>query len=144
MANEFASAKAQIATVIANVSGIAQAPTNPGETMNIFPFAAIYLADGILSVGPIGTRKSLYNIVIDILTNRIDLAHDLEILNPFIDSIPLALLAEVSDGGDKFSGTISTFRELRMSYISVTDYAGVQMVGYRFIMSDVKILVNTS
>lgn len=144
MANEFVNAKTQIANVIANVTGIAQAPVNPGETMNIFPIAAIYLADGNLGVGATGTRKSLYNIVIDILTNRMDLAHDLEILDPFIDSIPLALLAEVSDNGDRFSNTISTFTELRMNFIPNTEYAGVQMIGYRFIMVDVKILVNTS
>jgi len=139
----FVAAKTQIALVVAGVTGIAQAPTNPNETQNIFPVAAIYLSSGNLGAGAIGTRKSLYNVVIDVLTNRIDLAHDLTILDAFIDTIPAALLAEISDGGDRFSNTISTFDQITMQFLPTVDYAGVQLIGYRFILNNAKILSNT-
>lgn len=143
MANEFVNAKAQIMNVIANVAGIHQAPTNPNETQNDFPFAVGYLASGNLGAGPTGTRKSLYNIVIDLLTRRINLPDDLALLDPFIDSIPLALIQEISGSGQRFSSTISTFDEITMQFIPSVDYAGVQMIGYHFIMNNVKILSNT-
>lgn len=143
MTTNFVNAKTQIAYVISNVPGIHQAPVNPMETMNDYPFAAIYVATGNLGAGAIGTRKSLYNIAIDVLTPRLDLNRDLEILDPFIDSIPDALVAEVSGSGNRFSQTISTFTEITIQFIPMVNYAGVQMIGYRFVMVDVKILHNT-
>lgn len=139
----YVAAKTQIAAVVAGVTGIHQAPTNPNETQNDYPFCAIYLASGNLGAGPIGTRKSLYNVVIDLLTRRINLPDDLALLDPFIDSIPAALIAEVSATGDKFSNTISTFDEITMTFIPSVDYAGVQMIGYHFVLNNVKILSNT-
>lgn len=143
MPNEFVYAKGQIMTVISNVPGVNQAPINANDTQNIFPFAIGYLSTGELGVGPIGTRKSLYNVTIDLLTKTNNLSADLELLDPFVDSIPLALLQEVSDNGDKFSNTISTFDRINIQYIPLVDYSGVSCRGYRFIMVNVKILSNT-
>ena len=144
MTQAFEDALTQIAIVVSSVNGIHQAPAHPTETFNDFPFAAIYLTTGNLGVGAIGTRKSLYNIAIDVLTRRINLPDDLALLNPFLDTIPEALLAEVSGNGNRFESTISTFDEITMQFIPMTKYAEVEMIGYRFIMNNVKILVNTS
>lgn len=140
---DFVNAKTQIALVVSQVSGIQQAPTNPQGTMNVFPFVVTYLTSGNLGAGAQGTRKSLYNVAIDVLTNRIDLANDLAILQPFVDSVPAALIAEVSDNGDRFGGTISTFDEITMQFIPMVKYAEVECIGYRFILNNVKILSNT-
>jgi hypothetical protein len=143
----FEKAISEIAYVVSNVPGIKQAPAQPSETQNEYPFAAIYLATGTLGLGPTGTHKSLYNIAIDVLTNRMDLPNDLSILHPFIDLITSALDAEVSNSEDGlpggcFNGTISTFESVSISFLPKVDYAGVQMIGYRFLMNNVKILSN--
>lgn len=138
----YVAAKTAIASVIAGVSGIHQAPTNPNETQNDFPVAIIYLQRGKLSTGPTGTRKSLYNINIDVMTPMLDINNDLAILDPFIDSVTAALLAEISGNGDKLSGTISTFDDVDINYVAYS-YAGVPCRGYRFTMNNVKILSNT-
>lgn len=143
MANEFVNAKTQIMAVVANISGIKQAPTNPGETMNDYPFAVGYLANGNLGAGAVGTRKSLYNIVIDLLTRRINLPDDLALLDPFIDAIPAALIAKVSGDGNRFESTISTFDEITIHFIPMVKYAEVECIGYRFVLNNVKILNNT-
>jgi hypothetical protein len=143
MAQPYELALIQITTVLAAVSGVNQAPERPNETQNDYPFVVTYLVSGELGAGATGTRKSLYNIAIDLLTNRMDLNRDLQILNPFIDTIPAALIAEVSVGGDKFSSTISTFDTISMTFLPAVDYAGVQMIGYRFMLNNVKILNNT-
>ena len=141
MTKTHATAIAAIAAVVESVSGITSAPTYPHEQMNESPFAVTYVISSEMDIGPIGTRKSLSNIAIDVLVIRRDIALDMEILTPFLDSVPAALLAEVSTGGDIFSATIDTFESLSTEFIPQIDYGSVQMIGYRFTMNNVKILV---
>jgi len=142
MTKTHAAAIAAIAAVVDSVSGITLAPTYPRETMNETPFAVTYVTNGEIDAGPIGTRKSLTNIAIDVLIIRRDIALDMETLTPFIDSVPAALLTEISTGGDIFSGTIDTFESISIEFLPQIDYGGVQMIGYRFLMNNVKILVS--
>ena len=137
-----ATAVAAIAAVVDGVSGVTLAPTYPRETMNESPFAVTYVVGGEIDAGPIGTRKSLLSIAIDLLIPRRDIALDMETLLPFVDSIPAALLTEVSTSGDIFSGTISTFDFITIEFIPSIDYGGVQMIGYRFLMNNVKLLIS--
>lgn len=131
-----------ISAVVAGVSGIKRAPDNPMENINEYPFALTYVMDGFLNIGPIGTKKSLINIAIDLLTPRRDISLDMAILTPYLDSIPTALVSEVSVGGDVFSGTISTYENLRLEFLPFYDYAGAPMIGYRFTLENVKLLTN--
>lgn len=135
-----AAALTAISATVAGVSGIKSAPANPQENINEYPFALTYVMDGTINIGPVGTRKSLLNISIDLLTVRRDIRLDMAILTPYLDSIPNALSAEISYSGDVFSGTISTFEKLTLEFLPFYDYAGAQMIGYRFIMENVKIL----
>jgi hypothetical protein len=131
-----------IAGIVANVSGIRQAPTYPNETQNVDPFAVTYFLDGRIEAGAIGTKRNLINIRVDLLAPKNDLARDLAILTPLVDTVSLALVGQVSGTGQRFSNTISTFDTLRINYISDVDYAGVPMRGYSFTMENVKILVS--
>jgi uncharacterized membrane protein len=137
-----ATAIAAIAAVVDGVSGVTLAPTYPRETMNESPFAVTYVITGEIDIGPIGTRKSLLNIAVDFLIPRRDIALDMETLTPFLDSIPAALLGELSTGGDIFSGTISTFEFLSIEFIPDVVYGGVQHIGYRFLLNNVKLLIS--
>lgn len=133
----------EITTVVRAVPGIKAAPINPNETQNEYPFAITYVSTGSVSGGAIGTTKSLNNIVIDLLKNRMNLPDDLAILIPFLDTIPAALDAQVTGNGNRFNNTISAFGDITYSLIPQLDYAGVQMIGYRFTMQNVKILWST-
>jgi hypothetical protein len=137
-----ASALTAIAATVAGVSGVKRAPDNPAENINEYPFALIYVMDGNINIGPVGTKKSLLSISIDLLTVRRDISLDMAILTPYLDSIPLALVGEVSIGGDLFSGTINTFGNLKLEFLPFYPYAGAEMIGYRFVMEDVKLLLN--
>lgn len=130
-----------IVAVLRNVSGLKQVPINPPEQLNVDTFAVVYPFSGSIDIGPIGTRKALHVIAIDVLTRRIDLARDIARVKPFIDTVSAALISEVSGSGDQFSDTIETFGRLSYSWLS-TDYGGTAVVGYHFLMEDVKILVN--
>lgn len=135
-----ASALTAIASVVAGVSGIRSAPANPTEQANADPYAAIYVAGGNMTAGVIGSKYGLFTVAIDVLKVRKDLPRDLATLNPFLDSVPAALLAEVSDGGDMFSGNIVTFGGVEIEFLPDVNYAGVEMIGYRFMMVNVKFL----
>lgn len=141
MTKTVAGAIAAIAAVVDSVAGVNLSPTYPQETMNESPFAVTYLVNGEIDIGPIGTRKNLVNIAVDLLIPRRDISTDMETLLPFVDSIPAALVGEISTGGDVFSGTIDTFEMLMIEFIPSVEYGGVQMIGYRFTMTNVKILV---
>ena len=132
-----------IVSVVSGISGIRQAPTNPTDNPSIYPFAVCYVMDGQLVNGAMGTRKHLVNIAIELLTARKDLARDMALISPYIDSICAALIAEVSDSGDRFGGTISAFEGVNYELLPDVNYANVQMIGYRFTMTNVKILENT-
>ena len=131
----------EIVKVLKSVDGLRQVPINPPETMNVETFAVVYPLSGSIDIGPVGTRKSLHVIAIDVLTVRIDLARDIARMKPFIDTVANALMKEVSTGGDMFTNSVETFSKLSYSWIA-TDYAGVSVVGYHFMMEDTKIQVN--
>ena len=131
----------EIVTVLRGVSGLKNVPINPPEQMNYDTYAVVYPERGSIDVAPIGTRESLHNIAIDVLTTRTDLARDMARLEPFLDTIPNALLSEMTDSGDIFSNSIETFGALTYAFIS-TDYGGTPVIGYRFVMEGVKIQVN--
>jgi hypothetical protein len=133
-----------IVSVVSAVSGIRQTPTNPTETANVYPFAVAYVMDGQLVNGAMGTRKHLVNIAIELLTARKDLARDLALITPYVDSVPSAFIAQVSDSGGRFGGTISAIGDISYELLPEVNYAGVQMIGYRFTMTNVKILENTA
>ena len=133
---------AAIAGVVSGVSGIKSAPAYPHEQMTESPFAITYLVNNEINIGPVGSKKSLASIAVDVLTVRRDIALDLAILLPLVDTISAALVSEMTPSGDIFSGTIDTFERLLVEFIPSIDYAGVNMIGYRFVMEGVKLLVS--
>lgn len=141
MTEKIEGALSAIASVVSGVSGIKKAQNNPDETQNEFPFSVVYGITGNLTASPIGTRKDLFNVAVEVLTRKIFLPNDIALLIPFLDTVPAALIAEVSDGGDLFSGTITTFDRVVWNFVPEYDYAGVPLIGYRFIMENVKIIV---
>lgn len=146
MTEALESAVNQIVTVLSGVSGLKEVPVNPPEGISLDTYAVVYPQSGVVNVGPTGSRKTLHVIAVDVLTRRTDLARDFAIVKPLIDTVSDALLRQVSydsDGnaGGLFNNTIQTFSSLSYSWIT-SDYGGVPVVGYHFLMNDVKILVN--
>lgn len=134
-------------TVSPFTNGNNQVPLNPPTMMSYSTFAVVYPFTGTMDTGPTGSRKYLHNIAIDVLTKNMDLARAIETMKPLIDTVPTALIREVSydsdgDPGGQFNNNISTFASLTYQFIPQGDYGGVPVIGYHFAMNDVKILVN--
>lgn len=141
MSEALESAVEQIVTVLRSVSGLKNVPINPPEGMSYDTFAVVYPLSGTINIGPVGSRKALHVIAVDVLTRRTDLARNIATVKPFIDTVSDALISEVSVGGTLFGNTINTFGSLSYSWLT-SDYGGVAVAGYHFMMNDVKILVN--
>lgn len=136
----------QIAATIPKspTTSIVAAPTYPPEKLAYSPFAITYLASAHIDNGPVGTRRDIISVAIDVLIPIRRLDDDLAILTPLHDPIHAALQAQVSGTGQRFSNTITAWDGgLTVSYIPDVDYAGVHMRGYRYLMEGIKILVNT-
>lgn len=136
----------QIAAVLRAVDGIQAVPNVPPEQMNYSVFGVVYPPSGKIEGGPEGTKQSLHNIVLAVLTTRTDLERNMTVLEPFLDSVPLALLREISydssgNPGQQFGQTIEIFESISYTWIQ-TDYGGTPAVGYQFTMENTKIQVN--
>lgn len=140
MANELANAMDAIATVAGGVTGINFSTGLPRDTQVVDPFGNVYLLEDITDTAVIGSTISLSKIAIDILKDRKDLVLALAALRPFLDSVKLALLSEKT--GNRFGGTILTFGRVHTMFIPNVTYGGIDRIGFRFILEDVKIMVN--
>lgn len=125
---------AAVVTLVSAVTGILQVPVNPPDTVNVSTFAVVYPQGGTIDNGVIGMKKALHVISIDVMTKRTDLSRDMARVKPFIDLVPAALLADTT-----LTGTAQTFGNITYDLL-ITDYAGVGMIGYKFLINDVKIL----
>lgn len=140
-----------IGTKVGAVTGIEQSFINPPETVNIQTFVLIYAESGSVGIATmgeaalasIGNRAAFHKIAIDVLTRRTDISQNISFMKPFVDTIPAAILEEVSPTGDLFSGKVTTFGRIDYEWVN-PKLAGVQYTGYHFIINDVKILINSS
>jgi hypothetical protein len=148
MAVDIDEAITQIVTVLRTVSGIENVPLNPPSLMSYSTFGLVYPFSGTYTMGaPTGVKEGLHNIAIDILTTDTDFAKALARLRPLIGSVSLRLGREISydsngNPGQQFSNSIDTFSELTYSWMPVTDFGGVPVVGLHFVMNDTKIQVD--
>ena len=137
----------EIVAILRNVPGIQNVPINPPSVMSYATFGLVYPFTGYFDAAPAGTNEGVHNIAIDILTKDIDIAKSLKTLKPLIDTVSLAFIRQVaydSNGnpGQAFNNSIETFIRLSYMWIPLTDYGGVPVVGFRFLMEGAKIHTN--
>lgn len=142
MTQNITNAIAEIAEVVAAVSGINAPQATPRENTSEYPFAMVYLGDGESGSESQGWAIGLHNIAIDLLVPREwDLNDSLPLLHPILDSLNVGLWSEVAkDGAGFFNGSVDTFGNLRFLFMPEYPYAAVEMIGYRLVMEQVKIV----
>lgn len=142
MTQNFTTAVAEVAEVIATVSGVTAAPANPSENIGRGVFALTYLMTSSTEISETGTMMHLATIASDILTPRTDLDRDLARLLPIVDLIDTALLTEITTVSAFFDNSIDTFKTLRWEFIPVYPYSGIECVCYRVMLEEVKQKIN--
>ena len=147
MTQSLENACSEIVTVLRNTGAFGQVPLNPPSMISYSEFALVYPSNGNVTIGAVGTREGLNNIAIDILTKNTDLARAINRIIPMIDIVAHAVEFQVSYDSDDnvgglFNNTIDTFSRFTYSYIPLTDFGGVPVIGYHCMMEDVKIRTN--
>jgi len=141
MTHNITNAIAEIAEVVAAVTGINAPQATPHENTSEFPMAMVYIFDGLVSSPSYGVMMDLDNIAIDILTPHRDISDDLPALHAVLDACKKALWSEIAlDTGGRFDSSIDTFQDIAISFLPNYTWAGVDMIGYRLVMQGVKLL----
>jgi hypothetical protein len=123
-----------VQTVVRAVVGIKFAPDNLPGKLPTYPAVITYYAGGHYDTGPFGIAQSLHNIACDVVINKADMGRDMETLVKFIESIPAALTND-----PWFGGLCETFSGVRYEFIPSGNWAGVEIIGYRFIIENIKL-----
>lgn len=98
--------------------------TYPGESVFMGGVPAVYMT-------------ALYNVVIELHTPRKILPKAVKKVIAYFDDIPNALFDDLYDG--KLNNTVSTFGDITSSGLIAMNYAGIDTVGFRYTVRDIKI-----
>jgi hypothetical protein len=133
-----------IMDIVAQVSGIREAPDYPPEQLSDFPFAVAFPSEGTHYFGVVGERKFIGNVILEIHVSRVSLPNAVENSIGFGDSIPNALMAFTKTAGAlPFNGTADTFESIAQTFGEL-NWGDTQTLGYRFTITNIKVRTTIS
>lgn len=142
MTQDYTTLVTEVAEVVAAVSGITSAPANPAENLDRGVFALTYLMTSTTEISETGTKMHLSTVAVDILTPRSDLDRNIALILPIVDLVDAALITEVTTTSRFFDNSIDTFENLRWEFLPSYMYSGVECIGYRVMLENVKQKIN--
>ncbi len=143
MTQSLTTAVAEVAEVVAAISGIGAAPATPQENINERVFALTYLMTAETAISETGpVMQHLATIAVDLLTPHTVLADNIAALLPILDLVATAFMREITTVSAFFDGSIDTFENLRVEFLPFYPYSGVECVGYRVMLEGVKQKIN--
>lgn len=86
---------------------------------------------------PAGYMTAMYNVIIELHTPRNILQHAHKRLMPFYDDIPIKLFNDLLD--TKLNNTVSTFGNVTSTGLVSMSYAGIDTIGFRYTVRDIKL-----
>jgi hypothetical protein len=128
----------QVQTYIGSLKGIKGAPLEPPDAINNYPFSVCYPDTGTFEIAPTLSKKGLHAVVIELHVNKKGVGASLATAIPFCAAIPNLLFSKLLND-NRWNGTIDTFRSVSYAYGQFT-YGGVETVGFKFTVNDIKII----
>lgn len=125
----------EIAASMREVSGVKNAPNEPPENTENFPFVAVFPGTGEIEALARGDKKGLHNIDIELHVKRKDLPIDMRVATPFIDKIADQIL---SDRQNNNYTHINTFGAITYEFAPLA-WGATQTLGYRVTVNNVKL-----
>lgn len=121
----------EIQDIVGAISGIQQAPDEPPEQMNVFPFAVCYAASGEYIWHHKASMRGNHNIHLEIHLARKDLPYDVKAAMAYCQNIPLALF-----NATKFGVTLTAVKNIdRIEYtLGPLGWGGTATIGFRFVI----------
>ena len=116
-----------VQNTVAGLTGIRAAPHEPPESLNVYPFCVAYAGSGSWEYGPMGDKKGIQNIVLELHVARKDLARDIAAAMAYCESIPNAIMADPTLGG-----TVNTISGPIVYTFGALSWAGTDTLGFRW------------
>ena len=125
----------EIQAKMREVSGVKNAPNEPPETTDNFPFVATFPGTGEVGAVAHGDKRGLHNVNIELHVTRKDLPLDMRKAVPFVDLITDKLLSERQAA--EFT-EFDTFGSISYEFAPMA-WGNVETLGYRFTINELKI-----
>ncbi len=129
----------RMAAVIETVSGIKGASAYLPEALpSVDNWVVIYPGDTQFEGGnPAGSMTALYNVIIEIHTPRGVLPHSIKSIMDYFDAIPLAIFDDLFS--TLLNTTVSTIGVITSTGLISMNYAGIDTIGFRYVVTGVKL-----
>lgn len=129
----------RLATKIDAVSGIKGVDEYLPEALpSVENWVVIYPGEALFIGGaPSGYMTALYSVVIEIHTPRTVLPHAVKRIVGYFDDIPNAIFEDLFNG--YINNTVSTIGNITSTGLIAMQYAGIDTIGFRYTVRDIKI-----
>lgn len=123
--------------LVGAVTGIRYAPDEPPDSVSVYPFVTAFPGPGTheyTAGSATYERLTLFTIVVQLHVARRDLERDYRELIPYADSIPNAIMSDLT-----FGGTVQTFGIIETDGLVPLRWGETDTLGYEYRITDVKI-----
>lgn len=128
----------ELIAVMATVSGVNAAPSDPTEQVSIWPAAMVYGSDGYLAdIRASAEDKSLHSVQIAVIMPLNDMAICTQIMVPLYEPIASALITHLNG---RTSSHYQTWAGWSYTLGPIDWPSGQLMYGYVFTINEVKII----
>lgn len=124
----------------AALSGVKEAPIDPPESANQFPFAVTYVRSGEWHAESAGFSHALVTLVTEIHIARQILPLDVKKALPYFETFLQSILNDLDLGNTVDTVPLIEFEFGGMSY-GEQDGVPISTIGWRFTLSDVKVTI---
>ena len=118
-----------VATKLAGLTGIKEAPAYAKDDMNMYPFAVVYPATGELALQSYNWGKAFHTLAIEIHFNPAVVKLALKQAYPFVEAVQDLFIAD-----PQISNTVSTVQSLTYVFTDLV-WSGQFSIGYRFLLT---------
>jgi len=135
---------AKMKSKIAQISGIKGADEYPPEALPTTENWVVLYPGATTFIGglPAGCMTSLYSVIIELHSPRQVLPQTAKRLMPYYDDIPNALFDELFD--TKLTSTVDAFGDIDCTGLIAMNYAGIDTVGFRYTVKNIKLITTVT
>ena len=116
----------RVQALVGALSDIREAPDEPPETMAVFPFAVAYALRGRWDFPSASWAIGYHTIILELHVARVDLARDVQQSMAYSESIPNALIGDIT-----LNSTVDTITSISYTY-GPLGWGDVKTFGWRY------------
>lgn len=116
-----------IQDIMLTISAIREAPDEPPEAINVYPFAVCFAGSGEWHQEPAGMKKGLHTITLQVHWARKDLPRDIQKAMALVETIPNEIMDDPT-----LATTVDTIIDPITYTFGALSWGGVDTIGFDF------------